>query len=36
MTKFLIGVFVGSVIGMITMALAVAAKNADRDLGIKD
>ena len=36
MIKFIIGVIVGSILGMIVMALAVAAKNADREMGIKD
>lgn len=36
MLKFLLGVFVGSQIGMIVLALVTAAKKADHDMGIDD
>ena len=36
MIKFIIGVIVGSFLGMTVMSLAVAAKNADSDMGIND
>ena len=36
MIKFLIGVLVGSFLGVAVMALAVTAKRADREMGIDD
>ena len=36
MAKFMIGVIVGSILGMVVLALAVSAKKADRDMGIDD
>ena len=36
MIKFILGVIVGSILGLIVMSLAVTAKNADREMGIDD
>lgn len=36
MIKFLLGVIVGSQLGIIVIALATAAKKADREMGIDD